>query len=243
MDSAIATSLIAAGSAIGGMAIKTVIDLAIERTRNRKSDIERFIEERKAVYDEFLRLNKDQFRYRAELKKLTLIARAGLQVRPEVTSGFPPSPMEDLVESLEKIRRMARTYEVVQVAERIVRLHGDGAAALRFFLQSDHLTYGLPLFLADRLGEDQTREFVAAYRRDLRIGPPEGASPDFPMIDRDMPMPLVQAEEHLRLHLQHDPTAARDVNLAAPRPLAAEDARLLETPEYRAMILDPGSAS
>lgn len=242
MDTAITTSLIAAGSALGGVLVKMAYDATIEKIHTKKENWQRFIDERKAVYDEFLRLNKEEFRYRGELQKIALIARAGRQVRPEVLEQFPDSPMSDLVETLEKIRRIARTYEVVQIAERVIRLHGDAATALRFFVQSDSITYGLPLFLANRLGGDQVLEFIAAYRRDLLIGPPKGASGNFPIIDRGMPVSISEAEQNLRIHLRNEPAAARDSEsfspATSPKVLTEKDAQLLEKPQYRSLILE-----
>ncbi|MFJ2346480.1 hypothetical protein [Streptomyces antimycoticus] len=241
MDVAISTSLIAAGSAVGGVVIKTVYDGVIERIRANKENQQRFIGERKAAYDDFLRYNKEHVKYRAALQRVTLVARAGLQVQPEVIQDFPPSRMGDLVETLDRIRRLAHRHEVVKVAERVVSLHGDAATALRFYLQSESLNYGLPLFLADRLGEDQILEFISAYRRDLLIGPPKGAPGNFPIVDRGLSMSPARAEQVLRQHLQAYPEA-RNIDPSAfggtSRPLTERDMQDLDSPEFRAIIAD-----
>ncbi|MET8011574.1 hypothetical protein ABZU86_09780 [Streptomyces sp. NPDC005271] len=244
MDIAISTSLIAAGSAIGGVVVKMAYDGIIERGRANKENQQRFIQERKEAYDDFLRFNKEHVQYREALREVALIARAGLQVKPEVTRDFPSSRMRDLVDTLDRIRRLAHMHEVVQVAERVVSLHGDAAAALRFYVQSESLTYGLPLFLADRLGEDQILEFVSACRRDLLLGPPKGAPKNFPMIDRGMPVSRVEAEQILRHHLQSSPDSRGfdpSSTHGTVRPLVEEDRRDLETPKFRALIADPDS--
>lgn len=243
MDTAILTTLIATGAATGGVLLKMAYDAIIESGRRRRENQDRFIDERKRIYDDFLRLNKEQLRYRNRLQQVTLIARAGQQIRPEVLMNFPDSPMEDLTNTLEKMRQVTRTSELVKVAERIIRLHGDGAAALRYYLQHDDLAYGLPLFLANRLGEDQTLEFISAYRRDLHIGPPKGAASDFPIISRGLPISIAEAEEELRSHLQRSPHAVRDFELmpGSARPLTAEDIRELSTVRYRNLILEDPS--
>ncbi|MDX3747374.1 hypothetical protein [Streptomyces sp. AK08-02] len=241
MDIAISTSLIAAGSAIGGVLIKMTYDGTVERVRTNKENRQRFIEERKVAYDDFLRLNKEHLQYRAALRRVTLIARAGLQVRPEHLQNFPPSRISDLTDALDRIRRIAHTNDVVEIVKRVISLHGDAAAALRYYLQNDTLNYGLPLFLADRLGEDQILEFISAYRRDLLIGPPVGAPANFPIVDRGFPMSQAQVEQVLRRHLQSSP-AARNADPvatnASARPLTDGDRRDLQTSEFRAIIAE-----
>lgn len=243
MDSAIATSLIAAGSATGGILLKMIYDATIERIKSRKEKSTLFLQERKKAYDEFIVSNTAETEYRARLGDLTLIARAGLQVKPEVLANFPTSPMKDLVSALEAIRRLAHTHEIVKIAERIVRLHGDASAAMRLYMVNDELTYGLPLFLVDRFGEDCILEFVAAYRKDLGIGPPKGARKDFPIMDRGLPMSLHEAERFLRIHL--GPVSGQRTSLPWPetgtgKPLTAKDSSLLATPKFRALLVDDG---
>lgn len=249
MDKAILTSVIAAGSALSGIILKMTYDAIIESFKSHKEKRNRFIEERKLIYDEFLEANKDHVAYLKRLQEVTLIARAGKQLTPEVMRDFPESSMPRLVEALEKIRRIAYTHEIVKIAERIVSLHGDASGALRYYLSNESLMYGLPLFLVNRLGEDQVREFIAAYRKDLGMGAPKGGPETFPIIHRDYPIAksTEHAEEILRIHLKADPHATGKVenwpNIGNGKPLVDDDAKLLETPEFRSMILDGDSSS
>jgi hypothetical protein len=86
-------------------------------------------------------------------------------VKNEVLENFPASSMPKLVDALDALRRIARTNDIVRISERIVALHGDACAALRHLLENPDLAYALPLFVANRLREDQELEFIAAYRR------------------------------------------------------------------------------
>ncbi|WP_147312152.1 hypothetical protein [Thermomonospora umbrina] len=243
MDPNVLTSLIAAGSGTGGILLKMGYDGAVERIRSRKEKAGLFLEERKAAYVNFLDLNKARLAYRRQLQELSLIARAGKRVKSEVLEEFPDSPMQDLVGSLDGLRRIARTNDIVTIAERVVSLHGDASAAMRFYMTSEELTYGLPLFLIDRFCEDCEREFVAAYRRDLGIGAPKGAQKDFPVVQRALPMSIADAQILLRAFVSAsggEPEAAGVVwpEVGTGKPLTAKDSRLLKTPKYRAMLTD-----
>jgi hypothetical protein len=243
MNLSIVTSLIAASSAASGVLLKMFYDATAGRVKRRNENSDRFIGERKSLYDDFLAFNKAHIDYRGRLQELSLIARAGQQVRPEVLAQFPESKLKDLVETLGKMRLLARTNEIVRIAERIIALHGDAAAALRYYATSDNIAYGLPLFLADRFGEDQVLEFISAYRTDLRVGPPEGGGRSFPIIERNLPMPITEAERFLRNTLRSDPAAGQG-SAIWPEPtigkqLTREDIRLLSTPRFTALIQNP----
>jgi hypothetical protein len=240
MNVNVLTSLIAAGSATGGVALKIAYDSLTEKAKQRRARSDRYIDERKAAYDDFWTRLKAVEAYNERLHELSLIARARLEVKPEVLTDFPSSPLPDLISALETIRRLARTHLMVEVCENIVALSGDAAAAMRIYQTETNLSYGLPYFLAMRLREDRAREFIAAYRKDLGIGLPEGAPKTYPIAAR--PWPPEFAEGHLRLHLR----AAKQIS-TAPEPdapmtaleLTKQDHSLLQSPRFKALLLPP----
>jgi hypothetical protein len=233
MDTAITTTLIASGSAIGGILIKMIYDSVSAHMESERTNADRFLAERKAAYDQFWSTHKKVVDHAYQLHDLSLLTRAGKDVKPEVIENFPASSMRDLVAALEEIRRVARTSEMVEICQRIVELHGAASAATRHFLDKDDLTYGLPFFLANRLREDQELEFTLAYRNDLGIGLPERASKDWLIVSR--PWPSVEAEKILHTHVKFGkPKEA--VGRQFPKPLTEKDMALVDSPKFQAMI-------
>jgi hypothetical protein len=148
--------------------------------------------------------------------------------------------MPDLVNALDEIRRIAHTNDIVRISQRMVALHGDASAALRFFLTDDTMSYGLPFFLANRLQEDQELEFIATYRKDLGLGPPIGARKDYPIVKR--PWPLTDAESVLRSHLKHGPrNTDGNEKEGVTGKLTEKDAKLISSAKFQVMIIDPDS--
>lgn len=135
MDTAITTTLIASGSAIGGILIKMIYDSVGARIESKCANADRFLVERKAAYEQFWSSQKKVVDHDRQLHDVTLLARAGKNVKPEVIEKFPPSSMGDLVAGLEEIRRVARTSEIVEICGRIVAMHGATSSAMRHFLQ------------------------------------------------------------------------------------------------------------
>jgi hypothetical protein len=239
MSPGILTAIIAASAGIAGVVVKTIYDATIERIKVKRENRGIFFEERRVAYDEFLASHNRQLKYQEGLKDLALIARAGKQVKPEILSAFPDSSLPDLVNALEKIRKLTRTYAVVEAAESIVSLHGDISAATRLYGSEPSAIYGLPLFLGYRLIEDKKLEFIAAYRHDLGIGHPEGARKNFPKIERKHTSP--DPEETLRNYLKCGPhilNEAYKVSDGAELEILDIDRGFLDTPKIRAMIQD-----
>ncbi len=233
MDTAITTTLIASGSAIGGILIKMIYDSAGARIESKRANADRFLVERKAAYEQFWSTHKKVVDHNRQLHDLSLLARAGKNVQPEVIEKFPPSSMGDLVAALEEIRRVARTSEIVEICERIVAMHGAASSAMRHFLENDDIAYGLPFFLANRLTEDQELEFTLAYRNDLGIGLPERANRDWLTVSR--PWSSVQAERIFRAHVKHG-ISKEHGGQQYPKPLTEKDIALIESPKFQAMI-------
>jgi hypothetical protein len=94
----------------------------------------------------------------------------------------------------------SHTQEIVSISERLIALHGDTRAALRHLIENPHSDYALPLFVANRMRQDQELEFVAAYRKDLGVGPPRSSRPDWPVIRR--PLALGDMEMMCRRHVR-----------------------------------------
>ncbi|MEV6866287.1 hypothetical protein AB0M44_35495 [Streptosporangium subroseum] len=243
MEVSILTSLIAAGSATGGILIKMAYDACVERIKFKREVLGKFVDERKRTYDEFLKIHKEQVAYQHRLHELTLLGRAGKEVNPQIIEEFPESPLRRLVLVLEEIRRIARTNEIIQISERMVAHHGSTAAALRFFLFEEGDAYGLPLFLASRLREDQELEFISAYRKDLGIGVPKGAKKNYPIIQR--PWPVSDAEKILNSHLRHDLRLRKNDKQVngkeeyTPKKLHEKDMEKVASPKLSAMTLNP----
>jgi hypothetical protein len=237
MDTAITTTLIASGSAIGGILIKMIYDSASAHMESKRTNADRFLVERKAAYDQFWSTHKKVVDHNHQLHDLLLLARADKDVKPEVMESFPASSMGDLVAALEEIRRVARTSEIVEICERIVAMHGAASSAMRHFLDNDDLAYGLPLFLANRLREDQELAFTLAYRSDLGIGLPERASRNWLTVSR--PWPSVQMEKIFHAHVKHGIFKKHDER-HYPKPLTEQDIVLIESPKFQAMIAHQG---
>lgn len=234
MDTAITTTLIASGSAIAGILMKMVYDSAGSRIASKRANADRFLAERKVAYERFWSAHKKVVDHNRQLHDVTLLARAGKNVKPEVIENFPPSSMGDLVAALEEIRRVARTSEIVEICERIVAMHGAISSAMRHFLQNDNIAYGLPFFLANRLTEDQELEFTLAYRDDLGIGLPERANKEWLTVSR--PWPSVHAERIFHAHVKHG-ISKEHGEQQYPKPLTERDIALIESPKFQAMIV------
>jgi hypothetical protein len=228
-------AIIGAASALGGVALKIVYDSVREHSKAKRDADDRFLNERKEAYDTFWSAHKEVTQDAERLRELALIVRAGKDVKDDVLESFPPSSMPKLVDALDVLRRIAHTQEIVSISERMIALHGDARAALRHLIENPRSDYALPLFVANRMREDQELEFVAAYRKDLGVGPPRGSRPDWPVIKR--PFALGDMEMMFRRHVRHGPRA-EPKHLTRVGPMDAKDAALLETPKIKTMLSD-----
>jgi FAD/FMN-containing dehydrogenase len=235
MDTTEIAAIIGAASALGGVGLKIAYDAVREHAKAKYAADDRFLNERKETYDTFWSAHKEVTQDAERLRELALIIRAGKDVKDGVLESFPPSSMPKLVDALDALRRIAHIEEIVSISERMMALHGDTGAALRHLIQNPHADYALPLFVANRMREDQELEFVAAYRKDLGVGPPRGSRSDWPMIKR--PFALGDMETMFRRHVRHGPRV-NPQHLTPVGPMDAKDAALLETPKIKAMLSD-----
>jgi hypothetical protein len=231
------TTIVASATAIGGIIIKMAYDSAAEHIGRRHSQADKFLDERKAAYDDFLAAHRRQVKARDFLHDLGLILRANKDVKSGVIENAPPSAMGDLVETFQTLRRLAHTSRIVEISQRMIALHGDASSALRKFVTDDSLYYGLAYFLACRLQEDQELEFIANYREDLGLKPPIGASKEYPRVKRPWPLPL--AERILHVHLNQWPKESIQVDNA--KALTEKDVKFLNSPRLQALIAHEAS--
>ena len=233
MDTTEIAAIIGAASALAGVALKIAYDSVREHAKAKHASDDRFLSERKDAYDTFWLAHKQVTEDADRLRELALIARAGKDVKEGVLENFPPSRMPQLVGALDALRRIAHTQEIVSISERMVALHGDACAALRHLFENPGADYALPLFVANRMREDQELEFVAAYRKDLGVGPPLGSRPDWPVVKRRFP--LIDMERSFRRHVKHG-SKVEPQHLVPVGPLSTKDAALLETPRIKGML-------
>ena len=191
-----------------GVLLKIGYDWLAARRASKKESLTRFAPERRDAYERFLDALTLERGYWAALHDLNEAHRRGEAVPQDRMDNFPPSPMKQLVDALDEVRRVGRTYAVISAAENIVRLFADMAAASRLALTKPGPHDEITWFLLQRLQEDRIHEFIHAYREDLGIGPPVGGPKKFPIPERPWPTDLPEAV--LRAHLQtgdgaHDP--------------------------------------
>lgn len=200
--SALTLTLVAGGFTTVGVVAKIAYDSVAAHRVGRARGLERFSEERRAAYDEFLNAVERQRAYNRSLRRLMDRARAGeTAMTDEEREAFPESPLKDLVGALERIRRLARGYSVITAAQSIVQLFGDMASASRTTLEDPGPDDEITWFLLQRFLDDRLSEFVHAYRDDLGLGPPSGAPARWPIVERDRPVSLEDSEQILRARL------------------------------------------
>ncbi|MFI2754084.1 hypothetical protein ACGIF2_11675 [Cellulomonas sp. P22] len=187
---------------IVGILLKIVYDGLAARRQDRREALDRFAPERKEAYEEFLTCLKREREYWHNLHELAECHRRGEDVPQERMDNFPASPMSDLVSALERVRRVAPTYQTITAAESVLRLFVDMAESTRAAINSPGPNDEITWFLLQRYLEDREREFVYAYRLDLGIGPPIGGPKNFPMPER--PWPADVAEGILRAHMPRE---------------------------------------
>jgi len=203
-------AFVAGGFTTLGVVVKTGYDTIAARRQSKKERLERFAPERRAAYDNFLEVVKREQNYTRALRALTKRAIAGeTEMSDEEQAAFPASPMPELMEALDRIRRLAHVYAVVTSAEAIVRLFGDMAGASRAALERPGSNDEITWFLLQRFVEDRIDEFVHAYREDLGIGRPSGAPKRWPIVERERPWPIDESEAILRAHIRPKKTSSK----------------------------------
>lgn len=195
-----------------GILLKIGYDLLAARRASKSEALGRFAPERREAYEKFLAAVHRQQDYYGALYELVEARRRGEEVRQERLNAFPASPMGDLGDALEEVRRLARTYAVISSAENIFRLFLDMIAAFRAALDTPGPNDQIIWFVLQRFQEDRIREFVHAYREDLGFGYPIGGPKDYPLPKR--PWPLDTSEAILRAHLPKEGSPIRSAGEA-----------------------------
>ncbi|WP_319464166.1 hypothetical protein [Micromonospora sp. RTP1Z1] len=199
---------IGAGAALGGVLLKMLYDGRTERRKQRRDDAALFLAERRETYDRFLNLHRKQLDRNQRLREIGLTVRdGGTPPSSEELAAFPGPVMGDLVATLDAIRRLARSYEVVRAGEQMIRLHADMTAAQRKMLDAvtaDGSSWELSAeakqtddtlwFVLANILRDRTLEFTYAYRADLGLGDPEGGPKRYPIEPRPWPL---EVSEHI----------------------------------------------
>jgi hypothetical protein len=163
---------------------------------------ERFADERRAAYDDFLSAVESQRVYVQSLRRLLDRVRLGeTEFADDEREAFPESSMPDLVAALERVRRLAHDYSIITSTEAIVRLFGDMASSSRATLEEPGPNDEITWFLLQRFLDDRVSEFVHGYRADLGLGPPSGAPKGWPEMEWKRPVPLEESERILRAHI------------------------------------------
>jgi hypothetical protein len=207
--SALTLALVAGGFTTFGVAAKIAFDAVAARGERRAQTLQRFADERRAAYDDFLAAVERQRTYARLLRALTARALAGEIEMPDAErEAFPDSSMPDLVAALDRVRRLARGYAVISSAEAIVRLFGDMASANRAALEEPGPNDEITWFLLQRFLEDRVSEFLHGYRDDLGIGAPAGAPKGWPIPERAHPVSLDESERVVREHFTRNGPAA-----------------------------------
>jgi hypothetical protein len=198
--SPLAGVIVAGGFTVLGVALKIAYDAWVARRQSAKERIERFAPERRAAYENFLRLARAELDYMKRIRDLGDAHHRGETVDQEVIDNFPASPMSDFANSLDEVRRLAHTIAVISAADAIMGIFRDMIAANKNALNDPDGNDEILWFLLQRMFEDREREFIYGYRLDLGIGPPAGGAKDYPIPRRPWKSPDLP-EQIIRLHL------------------------------------------
>jgi hypothetical protein len=200
--SALTLTLVAGGFTTFGVLAKIAYDGLAARRDRRAQGLDRFADERRVAYDDFLSAVEKQRAYDQSLRRLLDRVRAGeTEISDEEREAFPEAPLMDLVAALERVRRLARGYAVITSAEAICRLFADMGSALRAALEEPGSNDEIRWFLQQRFLEDRVSEFVHGYRDDLGLGAPSGAPKRWPVMERKRSLSLEESERILRTHI------------------------------------------
>jgi hypothetical protein len=195
-------ALVAGGFTTFGVLAKIAFDALAARREDRAQGLQRFADERRAAYDDFLAVVERQRAHDRALRALTARALAGeTEMTDAEREAFPDSSMSDVVDALGRVRRLARGWAVISSAEAIVRLFGDMARANRVALEEPGPNDEITWFLLQRFLEDRVSEFLHGYREDLGLGAPAGAPRRWPIPERAHPVSLEESERIVREHV------------------------------------------
>lgn len=188
-------TLVAGGFTTFGVVLKIGYDAMAAHRATKSTQLERFAQERREVYERFFALVQQQRKEANSLRELIIASHQGkTEISDEEKVAFPPSVFGELITALDQVRRLARQYSVIRTSEAIVQLFLDMAAAHRAALEvpanDDEITW----FILQRLMDDRISEFVHGYREDLGLGRPAGAPRMWPVIARKRPWTVEQTE-------------------------------------------------
>jgi hypothetical protein len=150
----------------------------------------------------FYTLIQQQRKRTHALRRLIVASHEGkTDISDEEQAAFPPSVLDELITSLEQVRRLARRYSVITAAEAIAQLFVDMTAASRPALEAPASDDEITWFVLQRLMDDRISEFVHGYREDLGFGSPLGAPKTWPVVQRERPWTIEQSEAITRAHI------------------------------------------
>src|SRR5690242_7154345 len=126
-------TLVAGGFTIVGVALKIGYDRLAARRATKEAGVDRFADERRQAYEHFYDLVQRQLkRDRAMYALLEAHHKGGkTAVTEEEMATVPPTFLGDLINTLDEIRRLARSYSVITSAEAVIRLFLDMTRAMR----------------------------------------------------------------------------------------------------------------
>lgn len=195
-------TLVAGGFTTFGVLLKIGYDTIAARRATKSARLDRFAQERREAYERFYTQVQQQRKRTDALRKLIVASHEGrTDISDEEQASFPPSVLDELIISLDQVRRLARMYSVITATEAIVQLFLDMTAANRPALETPANDDEITWFVLQRLMDDRISEFVHGYREDLGLGHPVGAPKTWPVVQRKRPRTIEQSEMIIRTHI------------------------------------------
>jgi hypothetical protein len=197
-------TLVAGGFTTVGVALKIGYDTMAARRLAKGAGLDRFAQERREAYERFYTQVQQQRKRTNALRELIVASLDGrTDISDEEQAAFPLPVLDELITSLDELRRLARLYSVITAAEAILQLFLDMMAANRAALETPALDDEITWFVLQRLMDDRISEFVHGYREDLGLGAPAGAPKTWPVVDRKRPWTIDQSETIVRAHIRY----------------------------------------
>jgi hypothetical protein len=195
-------TLVAGGFTTFGVLLKIGYDTIAARRATRSARLDRFAQERREAYERFYTQVQQQRKRTDALRTLIVASHEGkTDISEKEQAAFPPSVLDELITSLDQVRRLARLYSVITAAEAIVQLFLDMTAASRPALETPANDDEITWFVLQRFMDDRISEFVHGYRLDLGLGRPVGAPKTWPVVQRKRPWTIEQSETIIRTHI------------------------------------------